>query len=616
MKNKLISLFLIIHISLIISIKSIIAQSCPTTTTGFSVAPDYTIDYTTSWTTQKYKLEADLYIQSGGNLTIDGSVSYLRVNSGKFIYVENGGILTITDGTQIYGNAAMWGGIVVQGGGSLIVNDGATIGNAIEAVYAESNVNGEALVEADGAVFCNNETGIHFYNYNDDVPMNSFVKNSVFHASALLTPLSGEIGDFGIVVESINEAASFKIGDDGLYSDLSGYNEFYDLAVGIYVLNSFVTVQNNYIHDLLESSDCPITDNVGIYAETTGIALMDLYVGDYAYTGPGEASERNNRIKNAKTGIYAEHYVNVYVWSNDIISDVESSGNTFKMNRGFEATDHCGWLEVDDNTFTNFNQYGFYSHSNIGCDRVYVHFTDFTLTVEYDDAIEPVGVRVSESSPQDLNVNLDGNAFLDVCVGIQMAQIDYPELYWNQVEYEHVSGGPDAYGIRMAGCNNAIIYFNSAENVGSSPASAFGFLLDGCTYFDLWKNRSDLAQAAFGIKGTSTEGEIACNQIVDCTYGFLLYNIGGEIGTSPLHNPIDDLGGGNSSDNHWFDEAANRSHSVGSTNCIALDWYFDDDVAVEYDIPSGTWTATMGGVAPNTVDDVSTECQSYWYKTD
>lgn len=120
-------------------------------------------------------LITNLSIESGATLTVTGTLNIAR---GKKIVVKQGAQLIVDGGTLTNNCGEMWAGIEVWGKplvnqntagaqGKLIVKNGATISNALDAVkLADENYNTGGIVQASNSNFINNQRSAEFLSYH------------------------------------------------------------------------------------------------------------------------------------------------------------------------------------------------------------------------------------------------------------------------------------------------------------------------------------------------------------------------------------------------------------------------------------------------------------------
>jgi len=161
----------------------------------FPIAPTpLTITSNTNWSSSNRLLISPVTVQSGVTLTITSNV-YCTENAK--ITVHPGGKLIIDGGTLTNAcSGKMWQGITVMGNPSLPVNQTnqgfvqITNNGKIENAICGITVNGGGMVEATGAQFINNKTGVNFmplYVANKGTPgtfsNTSFVLNNSYIGS-------------------------------------------------------------------------------------------------------------------------------------------------------------------------------------------------------------------------------------------------------------------------------------------------------------------------------------------------------------------------------------------------------------------------------------------------
>lgn len=87
----------------------------------------------------------------------------------------------------------------ISAGGTVTIDD-ATIANALIGLLVENNGGGESFFEVKNATFCNNEIGIQVQPFTTAGAITSYIEDTYFTAPSLISPKSGEVGDYGIVI--------------------------------------------------------------------------------------------------------------------------------------------------------------------------------------------------------------------------------------------------------------------------------------------------------------------------------------------------------------------------------------------------------------------------------
>ncbi|MGZ3864765.1 MAG: T9SS type A sorting domain-containing protein, partial [Bacteroidia bacterium] len=337
----------------------------PPTCTG--TQPTYT-PTTSSFTSNPGYFASNMYINNGVNYTI--SSADVRFAAGVSINVAFGGTLTIA-GSWLHAcnpcnSSAMWQGIIVSPGGTVIMQTGGTlfslkyniIEDAIEAVHTSSTGTTTATVwDIESTIFNNNGKGIYIGAHPGNLSSN-VVGNCVFtcrnlgshslsssNFSAIRTDIlastptitstanptdvtiAGQRSTHGIQLNSVsNYTAPITVGGSSYSSNI-----FDNMDYGIYAYQSSLTAQNNVFQNLTGNSYTTTPTGVGIYCDayltsTTGVNAS-LTIGN---TGTTTVSGETNTFANCLDGVYTRNMRNLYINNNTFNN--ETTATTFTTN--------------------------------------------------------------------------------------------------------------------------------------------------------------------------------------------------------------------------------------------------------------------------------------------
>jgi len=600
---------------MLLGLPNLAIAQCYTACGGTCSAAPAISGYPDSWTSQHYCITDDLLIE--GEFTIDGATC-LEIAAGKEIVVKNGGNLTITGSAQLYASSAMWKGIRVRSGGILTIN-GATIANAFIGVYAENNNTNESIFNITATTFCNNEIGVLVESFTVAGAMASTIDDTYFTAPSLISPKSGEVGDYGIVLNSVTPATPFLIGDTYDYDDPSTtFNEFESLNVAIRTNNSNVVIQDNYIHDLIGAngtltslgSEPASIFQTGIYATGSGGSDHYLNVGSNVTDG------YNNWIENADKGIVVSNRIDSYIWQNRITADYEEEGN-FNMKVGILVENNCGVVEIKLNRVTNFEKFGVNIDDNPNADPLYIYGNIMEELVSFHPSLKPIGFNVENNTLSAPNFTMYSNESIHVLNGLVLTNIEAPEVIYNTLYYEATTNTGGAYtghGLLASNCPEAVISNNWTYGTnGSYIPYQTGFYFEECPDLKLEGNSTFTSGVGVFMTNTMTGSNMYCNKLEYADIGFYLLDIGGDAFTPPIGPDIQQPTGPGPSGNYWEPAStANRvtsNESIDVTICTAVDWNFEDS-GTEYDIPGGL-VDPIAGTLPNFNDVDGTNCLAY-----
>lgn len=443
--------------------------------------------------------------------------------------------------------------------------------------------------------------------------MNTTIEDSHFTAPSLH---AGGVGDYAILVNGVTGGTGLVIGQSGAYyTDLTDYNEIDNYCVGIRVNASNITIENNYIHDLLDG-DLPSPsdpEQTGILVRgSSGTADCDLIIGNSNVT-----PDYYNKIENCVTGIYCKSHVNATIFSNEITSSLELD-DTWFMDAGIKIETNCDEIDIEYNWIHNFDFYGIYQENINGSAINTLAYNTIDEDAIYTDAIHPYGIFVSETGV-DNNLLVEGNSMhlLHTCIYVE--NVNNAEFFENDLHFKRYDIWTYAYGLRLLNCIDPTITGNLSEYDSPGVWTAFtrSFLLEDCDASMVSENHVANAYGGIVVKGTSADANFWCNQIEDCLHGFHFWNVGGAMGSPPIAGTIESgLTAGNPSDNYWIPEEANDQLYLNGSDLSEVTWLFQFDAAIEYNVASAYCFADLVSYLP-TFSDPSlsiSHCESSPYR--
>jgi len=300
----------------------------------------------------------DLIIEDGGILTIKGIT---KISHNARIIVKRGGVLCVDGGNlSNLDNKYLWRGIEVWGNSELSqipqsnqgwvrVINGGKIENAICAIKTfrpteedngtpMQNYTG-GIVQADGAIFKNNRTAVHFLGYNHNNL--SYFQNCIFETTEALKDNS--IPDYFVKLEGVTNVRFTGCSFENKITP--GSIQVEDRGSGIYAINSDIILWPFCTQSI---NPCPEID----YQRNL---FKNLYRGVYGLsTGPDKmvSIDRTDFETNYR-GLYlsAMNYATltrnyVHVWEEQFTQNPQTYG--FYL-------DQCTGYHIESNNFNSEN---------------------------------------------------------------------------------------------------------------------------------------------------------------------------------------------------------------------------------------------------------------------
>lgn len=595
--------------------KSVLSQCTGLTegTTFTSVSGDITS--TVTWSTDRYITSA-LNITSSGDLTIDAI--NVKVANDVLITVEDGGVLTIVNGSDIYGEPdgtggfRIWQGILVEGGGLLEMDD-SQIFYAEIAAWANNSELDQSTLLISNSCFENNEIGIYFGPRAVPEESNSIIESTEFHAPDLVDELDNQIGDYGVLVFLTDYVYGLQIGNDDEYNDESD-NYFHDYGMGVRVFDSDVTIQNCLFQEIsaismdLDYPDSgPVTEFLNDSYGVCATADENISIPPYVLTiGNSASTDINNVFFDVGNCIYAEEYVNTEIHFNSFGSTADDDYVMLHV-MNIRDEDYNCLHNVKKNEIEFYEGYGI-KFTNI--DDGTINIEENVLTNSNSDNAKPIGISVTGSAETD--VLIEYNIVDHAQYGIGVMGIYTPEIYNNTVEiYSSVPYSDDANGIWVLNCENAQIAFNeitgNCPSTGGTCSNAIrGILIDESLDCDADKNVINDCSGGILLWNDIEDINLSCNEIHYCSKG--VWFIDALIPTGAIQNPGTP---GDPSDNGWYPTSTAervRAQSTGPDCEIdGIIWYYLDDAGEPWaDINS--CVGAGGGVCPTFDDETGVYC--------
>lgn len=566
---------LFVVLAILLSTRPIYGQTCdPTPCGGTCITGTFTAGTTVTWSSPYYCISSDLIVKKDaggtpGNLTITAGVC-VAISPGIKILVKDGCSLTI-NGAALYcsSTTALWQGIVVEGGGTVTVNNASVIADAVEGIHAQNGTVESDLEIYGGNIFCNNETGIYLNTYTGATVMNTTIKDTHFTAPALNT---GSNGKYAIVVYQVGDAGNLLIGDGLYYTAVTpSYNEIDNYCIGIKAYKSYLTVENNYIHDLLATGD------VGLDPPQTGIAVKGVSGTDYELiVGHDDVlPDLYNKIYNCRVGIYCKQHVNLIAYSNEIGGAVASTDATWVMEEGIHIENNCNKIEIEKNQIYNFDLYGIYESNNNGSALNRIVLNTIVETAIYTDDINPYGIFVQEDVAVVDNLLIQRNTMHDLQTCIYVQNVNEAVIEGNDLHFLQYDVMLWAYGVRLFQCEDPKVKGNFSTHDTWVPLGTplRSFLLEDCPVAMVSENHAQYVNGGIVVKGNnSDDANFWCNQLDNAWHGFHFWNVGGTPTSAPIAGTVENgLLSGYPSDNYFFPEETDYQLWINGSDLSAVD---------------------------------------------
>lgn len=589
----------------------------------YTAPPTYSITGSTNWSGVQYNMLNDLTIS--GSLTISSS-SCLNFSSSTTpyeIHLTGTGSLTIIGGSTIFASNLMWKGIRADAGTSVTITS-STIANAQIGVYAV-NVTNEAVLTITGSMFCNNETGIKIGALTPSTFLSTSISDNEFTAPSLISPHTGEPGDYGIYVDEVNSSTltyGVVLGDGSAYSGSSTFNYFHDLNIGIRCFKSEVLVQDNKFEDILGFSgtplggDSPFANTAIVSTWPGGSGIGTIKVGS-AVASPGTYQ---NLIDNCANGIVAKDYVQAIIYSNDIESNF--TAGSYSMVNGVLVKNRNNVVDISGNLIMNFTNNGIDVEDQLqGSLTISDNF--ILGTGGFSNTLSPTAIKCMESSYTGSQSDfITGNNIQYVRTGISCENISRLDVNTNIVDFVRPNG--NAYGLQFINCPNVFITANqvtaTCTNVSGCDLHAWPLYIDDCDGFDADQNQLNDGGASMRITNDCSESNITCNEMNNAeTFGVLLISLM----TDAIGDPYIESTSGDAADNSWFPSTgptaswANRIRTQAGTNVGGVQWRYRN-TSNEFNMPGATLDPGGGTVMLNAIlDNDGNACENpYSMRTD
>ena len=610
---------------------------CSISTCG---TPTVTFSSTTTLSTSTFTGDC-IVVSAGVVLTIAGNVninvSQVQMGTGSEIRIVAGGSLTIT-ASDLYAPGDMWKGIEVEEDGAVTVSNsrinGAYVG--IEC-HATASSSGTAVTLTNNSCLLNNEIGVLLEAPNAGY-ISFLMEDTEISAASLKNPLSGEPGDYGVLLigsNVISGLASFQIGNTSPYTGSATSNYIHDVAIGIRSYYANTEVQNCRISNTLTTTYLPTSTpiaelssyasgNIGILAtsdNTSPNLERNLQVG-LSVTGAGVY---NNVIDNVVTdnfdGIIAANQVNTIILSNNINGGILSGGN-YILRRGIQLLFPKSSHTVSNNRISGFDAFGIRMY-DITTGTTEIENNMITRSNFPSGGESPYGISVNNATPTSSHaVTIEGNTIEKVQTGIFLRNHSNADIQANNVTYS--KGGPGGTGHGVLAENNSGLYIGDnylESDCSTCSVNRIGIQVTDCPGVDIHGNYLYNTTVGTMVTASAVNGNMNCNEFHDCRIGvglddIIVVGLTADLGvpeggsTYYINN-----GAGVASDNSWYPTStANRERHFGPTDVSALNWRYRDVLsdlttpAPQYDIPTALTVPPIGAsdqftaVLTNTTD--------------
>lgn len=536
------------------------------------------------------------------NFTIDAST--VAAVPGVTIFVQSPNTLTITGGSVITANTTLWDGIHVDDGAHIIINEASEISNAYRGVWIDNNATTAADFDiTDHSFFCNNDVGLYIDGYTGGLHP-GFIEETEFCAPNLLAPLSGELGTAGIVVRDFLTTNNVIIGDGDPYTPTSDFNYFHELQNGIYAYKASVEVLNNYFDDIRTTT----YDGCGIKAESETNYPAIITVGEiFAPTG-----SISNAFEQCDYGLSVETAYAVNAYSNRF-GKSSASQEIFRNGIDIRGCAYNHFLE--NNIFINNDRFAIFMSNNTNAD-IDILNNDISSVLSLTTSYVRTGIYVSNSTPISTLVQIEQNDISGIQTGIIIRNIsDYAEIRENEIDFDFPGGSNEARGILVENCYDILIEENLPINGNCTPtctdSEVRGIEIQSSEDFRCFKNEIDDCAYGILIYEDNEGGNLVCNVLTDCRYGFGLKSLGDPALLGPVHGGLT-AADPYPSDNSWFPSSgspttwSNRSIAFGSPITFGddIEWWYRDSGGNEYEMIDGAFDLNLSVFPSEDIDPI------------
>lgn len=312
-------------------------------------------------------------------------------------------------------------------------------------------------------------------------------------------------------------------------------------------------------------------------------------------------------------GISAETAYSVSAFSNRI---GKTSATPDILKNGIDIRS-CGYNHfLENNVFINNERFAIFMSNNSSGN------TDILNNVISSGIALPTsyvrtGIYVSNSTPVSAQINIAQNDISGIQTGIIVRNIsDYAEVRENEIDFDFPGGSNDARGILVENCYDILIEENFPINGNCTPtctdSEVRGIEIQSSEDFRCFKNEVDDCAYGILIFEDNEGGNLVCNVLTDCKYGFGLKSLGDPALLGPVYGGLT-AADPYPSDNSWFPSAGspstwyNRTISFGtptSTDGTDIEWWYRDTGGNEYDMEDGAISLNLFIPTSNALDPV------------
>lgn len=399
----------------------------------------------------------NILVTNGATLNIICKVA--MANNG-IIKVDPGATLVLS-GAQLTSWGSMWDGIILYPGSRLIVQNNATIENALLAVDSK----GGAIFTIEDSKLNRNYKGILMEPYAGT--HTGFIRNSSITCldnngnptNLLLSPKAGLPAYSGIEINNVGQAT--------IGIDIAGKtNTFDNLEMGIVNTNSNLTVYNNKFNRIKWVTNSQL--GRAIYSANSDVPAAEktLIIGGSAN------ADRKNIFTNCYMGTYASLNQDVNIVSNKF-TNIEHTGAYIWI---------CGApsnaVSILSNTFDDCNRAvystGAKGSSSLDVSNNSINSIGTTRPNSTGISITDVSLSTSGTAP---TMSIANNVIKQVSLGIEVTNFTMPNIFNNTLTSLSDLGGSSTHGIFVSTCPSANIESNLVK--GPSSASQGSWWMNG-----------------------------------------------------------------------------------------------------------------------------------------
>ncbi|HEX8514777.1 MAG TPA: T9SS type A sorting domain-containing protein [Bacteroidia bacterium] len=504
-----------------------------------------------------------------------GYMAKINVAAGKTLTITNNG----SNKTHIYACSEMWDGIYdTTSTSAVVINNGSTIEDAVNAVYSKNN----GLVN----IYSSATYGNVFFNKNlrsltvlsSTGTYAGYIRATTIKCADGLTGgnptnTSGKLRYPNTTVRSstaitLTNVNDITIGNSAVSGDL---NTIDNQDFGIVSTNSSIKVYNNNFTNITSTmagrSDC-----------NAGTAICATAAGNSRTLSAGGTSSATqaNTFTNCSVGINAYNGMNC-----NIISNAFTTVNTgiYVWNNSYR------YATITDNVI-NSSLTGISCYNNVG--------TNISMTANEIDAgtqVRAIGITVNEVV-SGATYQASGNIIENVRHGVIGNGISNSSFDNNNVSIKHTSSASYyCSGIGLTNSTACSVIDNFVQGQNSNDYWVNGIFIDNSTSNEVTCNESHTLGAGMFFGGVQTPNTYIARNLMDNNYWGLVLNYG-EVGPQKTMSGATTL----PNDNRWTNSFTSGCYVLSYNSNGALSPFYVRPTLVTYNpaVVSGNNCVTSG----------------------